>query len=687
MKYLNLDLEVFDYKNENDIESFRVRVASSPVGEQRLQAADTVTLSDTLRSRLKQLERRSFKLQQMIALGEDLAAALFPTTVRSLLAKSKARLRDDEGLRVRLKLDTYALGDLPWEYCYVAEPNTPDAQKDVSGFLVIDRRLSLVRYQVLGDPLTPIGPVGLAPLRLVVLLSNPQNTPGLNLETEQKNIEQALREQSAIKPEFFPNATVDILEEAMNKGAHIFHYSGHGKFEGDMGQAYGTQEGKGYLALTGDDGKEIGFSAEKLAVSLGKKGVRFTMLSACESGRVDQVNAWTGIASALTRAGIPAVVGMQYTIKDVNAIAFTKSLYLALAAGQTIDEAVIAGRQAIFIRSTEEERDWGVPVLYLRAEEGILFPQPPITSSPQTPEERTYLQKRFETILAQIDLVTDYKVLHDGLHEIQYTFYPTMFDNTKIVLDDKYAKKSLSGLLNGYRREVSNMKDAARRGKVDAEENQWIDQLDIAASVMEQGIRKGNRSEIDAAGQSINDVRGAQPSIINRKLYNAVSTYNQNLSELPEVMTKVLKQLSTDQAEAEKFERGITALKQLNGTLHDLISEHNVWQDIDGLLQMLPDLLVAAGAQVFEKRWLPLRKRIEPYYTSQEDESSVLFQTSKRLKEADGELTAAVATGDAGEVGSAFRDYYDSASERFYYVDKSVKELCEKLTSIRDELG
>ena len=158
--------------------------------------------------------------------------------------------------------------------------------------------------------------------------------------------------------------------EALVQGAHIFHFSGHGKFKVKWG-GYGSKEGKGYL-LMGDRP----LSAEKLALKLAQRGVRLAMLAACESGDLDQFNAWTGIAPALTRAGIPAVVGMQFTVRDKNAIAFSNSFYRALAAHRSIDEAVTDGRQAIFtLGDDDDERDWGVPVLYLRAEEGILFPK------------------------------------------------------------------------------------------------------------------------------------------------------------------------------------------------------------------------------------------------------------------------------------------------------------------------
>jgi hypothetical protein len=385
MKYLNFNLEAFEYRKENSTERFRVRVSNSPAGEQKLGDSETVALPPTLRPGLHSLDKRLLTLKEMIALGEDLGAALFPPRVRSLLSNSRARLADGEGLRIRLMLDTYALADLPWEFVYLADPDTPANQKGAEGFLVLDRRLSLVRHQVLGQPIGKLDPVADGGLRLVAVLSNPKGTDELDLTVEQRNIEKAIKQVSSIQPEFYLNATIDVLLEAMIKGAHIFHFSGHGSFEGQMESPYGSQEGEGFLALTGEDGEEVAFSAQKLALSLAGRGVRFAMLGACESSKVDQVNAWTGVASALTRAGIPAVVGMQFSVFDDNAIAFSKSFYLGLAAGQAIDEAVTEGRLAIFARSDNDERDWAVPVLYLRAEEGVIFPKSPVPEVSGTP--------------------------------------------------------------------------------------------------------------------------------------------------------------------------------------------------------------------------------------------------------------------------------------------------------------
>ena len=386
MRYQNLDLEAFDYRADGGEERFRVRVAGSPAGEQRLAEAEEVTLPASLRPRLRRLDRRALDLAGLIALGEELATALFPPGVRKLLDNSR-RQRDGEGLRVRLRLDTYALADLPWEYLYLSPPDTPPEQRGADGFLALDRRVSLARYEVLGQPPGSLAPLDADAFRLVTLLANPDapDYRTLQLDAERRSIEQAVAGVPGIRAEFYPDATVESLQEALTREAHVFHFAGHGRFQGDLGLALGSVPGKGFLVLLDGGRHATLFPADRLALTLTGRGVRLAVLGACEAGRRDGTNAWTGVAPALTRAGIPAVVAMQYTILDANALAFSRRFYRALAAGQPIDAAVTDGRLAIFNRSPDDERDWGVPVLYLRAADGVLFPPPNGPTPPGPP--------------------------------------------------------------------------------------------------------------------------------------------------------------------------------------------------------------------------------------------------------------------------------------------------------------
>lgn len=379
MQYLNFDVDAFNHKSTAGGDQFSVRVASSPVGEQRINQADRVKLDLSVRQRVAALRRRQLSSAELIRLGEELGQALFPPSVRRFLSASLSRLRsDDEGLRIRLKLDTYGLAELPWEYVYLPLPDMPGERRGPEGFLALNRRISLVRYESQASPLAPLE-AGVRPLRLVALLASPQDPDyaPLDLAREQKSIAAAVAEVPALHPDFYPDATVDTLLAALVQPAQIFHFSGHGEFKGDMGDRYGSVEGAGAVILVDEAGRAKPFPAQKLALNLNARGVRLAVLTACEVGQRDAESAWAGVVTALTHAGIPAVVGMQFRIRDRNAIAFSRAFYRALAAGQSIDAALTDGRFAIFNEGDADERDWGVPALYLRAEDGVLFPQEP----------------------------------------------------------------------------------------------------------------------------------------------------------------------------------------------------------------------------------------------------------------------------------------------------------------------
>ena len=115
-------------------------------------------------------------------------------------------------------------------------------------------------------------------------------------------------------------------------------------------------------------------SAEDLAMTLQRAGVRLAVLGACESARRDNISSWTAVAPALVRRGLPAAVAMQYEVLDSNATDFSRMMYTNIAAGLSLDEAVSAGRQAM-LSPEADSVEWGVPVLYMRSASGVLFPE------------------------------------------------------------------------------------------------------------------------------------------------------------------------------------------------------------------------------------------------------------------------------------------------------------------------
>lgn len=400
--YLNLDLEASGYEKERGRERFRVRVVRSPAGEQPPGEADRVALPRSLRKRLLELEVQGLPKPALIELGEELGSLLFPPKARGLLERTLGSMAELDRLRIRIASGVVALADLPWEYAYLRPKDTPAGQPGMDGFLALDPRISLVRSELLAEEPKTLDPVDVRPLRLVALLASPKALPPLALDEEQAYLRKAVERIGLLEAAYYPDATVDALEEALERPVHVFHFSGHGVFEGRVTELFETLEGAGSIVLLGEEGAPYPFPAEKLALSLKARGVRLAVLGACHTGRRDETNAWTGVVPALVKKGdVPAVLGMQYTIKDSGAVQFSRKLYEALADGDTIDAAVTAGRRAIFNRSSDDDRDWGVPVLYLRTDRGVLFPPPAAARAASWPDVAALARQQADRFLRE----------------------------------------------------------------------------------------------------------------------------------------------------------------------------------------------------------------------------------------------------------------------------------------------
>lgn len=377
-KYVNFDINLYDYQvNKSQQETFKVSVESILAVDRNLEDPDTVVVPDDLRQTLRMLDNRSLVGSDMVELGKKLGDLLLPQKARRYFDLSRARLKEDQALRIRIKTRAYPLASIAWEYAYILPENAGPDYEGEEGFLALDKQISITRYEVMGKPIVSLNPVNADNIRMVMLIANPEHPdfPKLQLDKEEKNVQDAVKGIPEIRLEVFPDASIQILEDAFINPAHIFHFAGHGTFQSELGAMKDTVVGKGYLILHEENQEDCFFSASRLASTLKDCGVRLAVLGVCEGGARDVENAWTGITAALSYSGIPAVVAMQFRVYDKSALVFHRMFYRTLAAGHSIDAAVANGRQAIANRS-KGDRDWGVPVLYLRTDEnGELFPK------------------------------------------------------------------------------------------------------------------------------------------------------------------------------------------------------------------------------------------------------------------------------------------------------------------------
>lgn len=254
------------------------------------------------------------------------------------------------GIRICLRFDESAqeIAALPWEFLH----NGTD-------FLVTNRNILISRLpvgvnRVKSSPLESI-------LRMLVVISSPNDprVAPLNTELEQEVILEAvdkLHREHKMEVDFTEDASFETIENYLiEKNYHIVHFTGHGKYD----------NGKGYLLLETEDGRAREVDNSTIADLLAGRGVRLVVLSACQSGKVSNKEAYADLASILVKENIPAVVAMQYPILDPSATKFAETFYRAIANNKPVDLSLTEAR--IVMKNTEKSNgvDFVTPVLYL----------------------------------------------------------------------------------------------------------------------------------------------------------------------------------------------------------------------------------------------------------------------------------------------------------------------------------
>lgn len=373
-------------KDESGLHGFTVQI-DYPVQGQPIARS----VPPKLETRMRALSNRDLSPSEIISLGEDLAALLLPADVpndgRALYERQLAGLQQDQelGLRLRLVLDP-SLQRIPWEYMYI---QVGGGEKDNTGFLALDPRISIVRHEAM--PIAGTLDTSAHPRRLLVVLAGPDDPryPALQLPKEKERIQQAVEGLSGLHADYVDDATTQALSDALLKeNTDIFHFAGHGDFERTgYSTTPGVITGQGEVILVDESKHAVPMRADQLAVNLRSRGVQLVVLGACKTAQRDDANIWSGVVAALMEAGIPCAVAMQYKIADSTGLEFSRNFYHALAAGLPLDAAVGAARLAIFnkwnaVLGNPELAgywcDWGAPVLYLRTGYDQVFALPTI---------------------------------------------------------------------------------------------------------------------------------------------------------------------------------------------------------------------------------------------------------------------------------------------------------------------
>ena len=291
-------------------------------------------------------------------IGRQLFEACFTGEALSRLDSSLVIAREKgQGLRLRLVLRDPFLETLPWELLY--DPRSG------GGFIGLSSHTPILRYVELPRPLAPLATR--PPLRILAMLSAPKGAAYLEVETERQNLEQALAQaiaQGLLELCWVPGQTAKDLQRELRRDPwHIFHFIGHGGFEGNGQEAS--------LLLCDTLGNQAPLRMRALApLFMDVDGLRLVMLNACK-GSLSSGAPFSSGAAVLVGQGVPAVVAMQHAFLDSDALEFSAAFYQCLGERRPLETCLTEGRKAVSLASSRA--GWGIPTIHLHSTDGRLF--------------------------------------------------------------------------------------------------------------------------------------------------------------------------------------------------------------------------------------------------------------------------------------------------------------------------
>lgn len=301
-------------------------------------------------------------------------------------------------LRIEISTSIAEAAAIPWEL--MRDPQTDSA--------VALRVQAFVRVQ--SNPNIGFVPVPEAQdgrIRLLYVVCRPGGTDDVALRAVANRLLQGLGEHrvrfeiTALRPPCYEQLQKNLTDaKQAGRPYHIVHFDGHGMYA-DLDKTLvsgwfsqlsslmlgGKNKGKhGYLLFEhpGNAEKMRPVSGDELGQLLHDCGVPVLVLNACQSAMHeatekpsnatsvhDEVRAIGSLAQAVVDQGIPAVLGMRYSVYVVTAAQYIGELYAALAEGRGFGQAASEARKHLQRNpqrwaglQPHPLQDWFVPVIY-----------------------------------------------------------------------------------------------------------------------------------------------------------------------------------------------------------------------------------------------------------------------------------------------------------------------------------
>ena len=331
---------------------------SPGVGERRRLAASDRTQLSALAQAYRQRLGKSGKHSQLLQLGQQLYQWL--DGADHWLQQRRDTWLPPYELEICAPLNPsaaeWAVLQAPWELL-----------ADSNHFLAENAQLSFSPVRRLGKA---IPPPALSPYRLglTFMAGAPRGAQELAYEAEENAILDATHNSGGMDLVVEDSGNPELLASRLGELADmpILHLSCHGD---NAYRAHPESSPQPVLLLEDDEGNALPTAAASLVQTLGAQKPRLLVLSACLSAaQPEEENPALAdsLATALVRAGVPAVLAWEGSVYDHEAIDFAEALYRALGHRNPLAQAVGSARAQLLHNGSQGQasRDWHLARLW-----------------------------------------------------------------------------------------------------------------------------------------------------------------------------------------------------------------------------------------------------------------------------------------------------------------------------------
>lgn len=312
-------------------------------------------------------ERAAKVEHQLQVWGQQLFELVFRSSEKARQFFQAATYEGLDNCELSISSDQPEVLNLPWELLY-----SPDDKNFLAPSLA--QMCRSINSQAVRAEIEEIKE---GKLNILLVISRPYGEQDIDFQTIARPMLKALQPiQQQVNLKVLRPPSFEEFEREINNNKgfyHIVHFDGHGDFDSNstgLQYQFGDRAGQGLLVFEAEDGSPQKVNAAQIAQNLIDCNVPIFVLNACKSAQEGK-ESFSSVATRLVALGAKGVVAMGYSVYAVGAKHFIGRLYEQLVQGNSLANAVAAGRREMInkkLRPSPKDdlplQDWLIPVLY-----------------------------------------------------------------------------------------------------------------------------------------------------------------------------------------------------------------------------------------------------------------------------------------------------------------------------------